>query len=276
MLKIFKINLNKPKIIACLSLGLLISMSWLGVAFSQTVSEGYLSDVVMQRGMLVASRTDNVQKVELLTGQNLDKIRGVVINKNDSPVTLSADNEQIFVSNYGVHEVVVSDENGDIKKGDLISISSVAGIGTKAGNQQTIVVGRAESAFDQKTGALGSIVSNNKTVQISRIPVNIAIDKNPLHKNPSSNVPEILARASRGIANRDVSMPRIYIAFTLLIISSLISGTLLYGAVRGSIISIGRNPLSKSMIIKNLIQVIITSFIIFIIGLFAVYLILRL
>lgn len=276
MHNIFKINLSKPKLFAGLLLGILMSVSWLGVAVSQNLSEGYSSDTVLQRGMLVATSKDNARKVEPLTGQNLDKLRGVVINKNDSPVTLSNDKEQVFVADSGIQEVIVSGEGGDIREGDYISISSVAGIGTRAGEQQATVIGRAAKAFDKKTGSLSNITSDNKTLQISRIPVNIAFAKNPLQKAPTANVPEILAKASRGIAKRDVSLPRIYLAFTLLVISSLISGTLLYGAVKGSLISIGRNPLSKGAIIKNLIQVVITSFIIFIIGVFAVYLILRL
>ncbi len=268
---------NRSKILACLFLGVLMSVSWLGIAVSQTVSEGFSSDVPIQRGMLVAIKSDKDRKIEPLTGQNIDKMRGVVINKNDSPVTLSTESEQVFVADSGTHEVIVSGENGDIKQGDYISISSLAGIGTKAGNQQSIVLGRAATSFDSKTGSLGAIESGGKTLQISRVPVNIAIGKNPLQKaEDANNVPEILAKASRGIAKRDVSLPRVYLAFTLLIITSLISGTLLYGAVKGSLISIGRNPLSKSLIIKNLVQVVLTSFIIFILGLFAVYLILRL
>lgn len=51
---------------------------------------------------------------------------------------------------------------------------------------------------------------------------------------------------------------------------------LLYAGVRNAIISIGRNPMSRKSIVKALIQVILTSLLILIIGLFAVYLLLKL
>lgn len=267
---------HRANIFATLILGVLMSVSWLGVVVSQTVSEGFSSDTPIQRGMLVALKDEGGRKIEPLTTQNQDKFRGVVINKNDSPVTLSTDKEQVFVANSGTHEVIVSAEGGEIKKGDYISISSVAGIGTKASAEQSTVAGRASANFDKESGALGSIDANNAKLQVSRIPVDIAPGKNPLHRQQNSNVPEFLAKASRGIAKKDVSLPRIYLAFTLLMVTALICGVLLYGGVKGSLISIGRNPLSKNLIVKNLIQVVMTSFIIFIIGLFAVYLILRL
>lgn len=266
----------KVNLFVTLALGLLMSVSWLGVVLSQAVSEGFSSDTQIQRGMLVALKNDGDRKIELLTAQNLDRFRGVVINKNDSPVTLSTDKEQVFVANSGTQEVIVSAEGGEIKKGDYISISSVAGIGTKAGAEQPTVVGRASANFDKESGALGSIDANNTKLQVTRIPVDIAPGKNPLQKQQNSNVPEFLAKASRGIAKKDVSLPRIYLAFTLLMVTSLICGVLLYGGVKGGLVSIGRNPLSKDLIVKNLVQVVLTSFIIFIIGLFAVYLILRL
>ena len=55
-----------------------------------------------------------------------------------------------------------------------------------------------------------------------------------------------------------------------------IAGSLLYSGIRSSVISIGRNPLSKESITKSLLQIILTSIIIFLIGLFGVYLLLRL
>jgi len=50
----------------------------------------------------------------------------------------------------------------------------------------------------------------------------------------------------------------------------------LYGGIRSSIISIGRNPLAKKSIVRGLIQVITVGVIILVIGLFSVYLLLRL
>jgi hypothetical protein len=48
-----------------------------------------------------------------------------------------------------------------------------------------------------------------------------------------------------------------------------------YIGVRSGITAIGRNPLSKKDITKGLLQVILASMVVFIIGLFAVYLLLK-
>jgi len=50
----------------------------------------------------------------------------------------------------------------------------------------------------------------------------------------------------------------------------------LYSGIRNALIAIGRNPLSKKSIFRGLLEIILTGFIILIIGLFAVYLLLKL
>jgi hypothetical protein len=58
--------------------------------------------------------------------------------------------------------------------------------------------------------------------------------------------------------------------------ATVVAGSMLYAGVRSSMISIGRNPLSKQSIVKSMVQVIITSFMVFILGIFGVYLLLKL
>jgi len=62
----------------------------------------------------------------------------------------------------------------------------------------------------------------------------------------------------------------------ILIIIAAISGSILYGGVRTTMVSIGRNPLAKASIMRGLAQVVLVSIIIFIIGLIGVYLLLKL
>jgi hypothetical protein len=49
----------------------------------------------------------------------------------------------------------------------------------------------------------------------------------------------------------------------------------MYGGIRNGLISIGRNPLSKKSIVRGMIQVILTALTIFLLGIFGVYLLLR-
>jgi hypothetical protein len=60
------------------------------------------------------------------------------------------------------------------------------------------------------------------------------------------------------------------------VLTIIIAIAMLSSGVKSSIFSIGRNPLSKKTVFQALISVILASMIILTIGLFAVYLILKL
>ena len=62
----------------------------------------------------------------------------------------------------------------------------------------------------------------------------------------------------------------------VLLIASFVSGMLLLSGVKSAMTAIGRNPLAKKAIYRSLVQVVISSLIVFIVGIFAVYLLLKL
>jgi hypothetical protein len=249
-----------------------------GSALAQTVTQGYGSDELLQKGMMVAVRADDSSKVEALKPESLDRLVGVIVDPNDSPVTLSRDGQKVFVANSGTFEVLVSDQNGPIKNGDYISVSSLAGIGMKADDSQEIVVGRAASGFEGKGDSIGSTSTGDfKKINFGRIHVNIAINKNPLKKTPEKDrIPDFLQRVGGAIADKPVNASRIYAAAAIFTVSAIITGSMLYSGIRNSLVAIGRNPLSKKTITRSLMQVVLFSLIVFISGLFGVYLLLKL
>lgn len=265
------------RLLASLGLAVLIFVSLAGPLAAQTVTQGYRSDEPVQRGMIVATREDDSNKVVPISDANLDRILGIVVQPNDSPVTLSTEESKVFVANTGTYETLVSDEGGPIKIGDFISISSGAGIGMKAGEDHSLVVGRAAANFDGSSDTAGTAGEGDKKVRFGRILVTIAIGPNPLSKPPEKDrVPDALQKIARTVAEKPVTDLRIYLALAILAATSILAGTTLYSGVRSSIVSIGRNPLSKATIYKGLIQVILMSLIIFLSGLFGVYLLLKL
>ncbi len=247
---------------------------------AQSVTEGYNSDEPVQRGMLVAIKKDDARKVEAITSSSLDRLKGVVIQPSDSPVTLSQDDQKIFVATSGTYETLVSDQNGPIKQGDYISISPLAGIGMKATDTQSLILGRATAEFKGQEDSIGSSPASGgskQEVYFGRIQVSISINRNPLLKaadNPK--VPKILERISQTVANKPLSTTRIYLATTIFFAAAIIAGIMLYSGARNALISIGRNPTAKKTILRGLIQVVILSIIVFIIGIFGVYLLLKL
>lgn len=268
------------KVAAFFALGLLITIKLTGVLSAQSVTKGYGSDQILQRGMIVGLVKADSSKVEASDINHLGNIVGVVVNPNDSPITISDNSKNIFVSTTGQYDVLVSDQNGPIKKSDYITASSLAGIGMKASNLQSEIIGRAVGQFDGKTNVLSTASLTNgsggqKMVHIVRIRVEIAVDKNPLAKE-NSGAPALLSQAGRAISGRTVSAARLYLGALVFLIGIVVAGSIIYAGVRSSIIAIGRNPLSKKSIFRSMVGVTASSLIVFLISIIGVYLLLKL
>ena len=141
-----------------------------------------------------------------------------------------------------------------------------------------VVVGRAIEEFKGEGDTIGSTLDTrtNQTIHFGRIKVAISVDRNPNLKITEGNsVPKALERISTSIAGKPVNSPRIWMATAVFLGSLVVTGIMLYSGARSSLISVGRNPLSRSVILRGLGQVVILSLIVFISGLFAVYLLLK-
>ncbi len=264
---------------AFMGLSLLIMVKLTGVLSAQSVTRGYGSDDVLQRGMIVGLKKDDVNKVEALDYAQLTRILGVVVAQNDSPITVSNDNQRIFVASSGRYDVLVSDQQGAIGTNDYVTLSSLAGIGMKANSDQSDIAGRAVGQFDGKSGIIGTVQladnkKQNRSVHIGRISVELAVGRNPLARN-TNGAPAFLSRAGQAIAGKNVSPLRLYLSAVVFIVGSLIAGAVLYAGVRSSIIAIGRNPLGKRSILRSLTGVSITALFVFIVSIIAVYLLLK-
>lgn len=249
---------------------------------AQTVTQGYGADTVLQRGMIVGLKKDDLRKVEPINSSQYERLHGVVVGANDSAVLLGREDEKVYVASCCRYMVLVSDQNGDISYGDYISVSAVSGIGMKSGDADPVILGKAIETF--KGSDTGSLVGTAKVknedgqeqqIRIGHVLVDISIGKNPRLKD-NNNLPEVLKRASEMVAGKPVSPIRVYISLAVLVVSALIAGSLIYSAVRSALIAIGRNPLSKKSIIRGLFQVVIIGLMVFLSGIFGVYLLLKL
>lgn len=259
-------------------LAFLLALSVVGPVSAQSVLQGYPSNEKLQKGMLVTLNKDDQTHVEAITDKTLDKLKGVVADSNDSPVTLSGEDQKVFVATTGSYEVLVSNENGSINPGDFISGSSLAGIGMKVNDSQSVILGRAIGKFEGTGDSIGKANGpSGGSVAFGRIMVDIGVGNNPTLKAPlSESVPNALEKIASDLAGKTVSAARVYLALAVLLITTGVAGATLFSGVRSTVISIGRNPLSKGIIYKGLAQVTLLGLIIFITGLFAVYLLIKL
>ncbi|HVX24230.1 MAG TPA: hypothetical protein VG992_02710, partial [Candidatus Saccharimonadales bacterium] len=68
----------------------------------------------------------------------------------------------------------------------------------------------------------------------------------------------------------------IYLSLVVLLAITFIVANVMYSGIRSGMIAVGRNPLSKKSIIRSLIQTVIAGLTIFVAGVLAVYLLLKL
>ncbi|HVC36325.1 MAG TPA: hypothetical protein VNE40_02665 [Candidatus Dormibacteraeota bacterium] len=248
------------------------------------VVQSYISNGNLQQGMIVRFLPTNRSEVETTTLDSVSQMIGVIVAPNQAALTLSNTNtngQQVFVATSGRYLVLVSNQNGAISGGDYISISSLAGIGMKAAGSEGTIIGRAAAGFNGTSGVLGTAKltdqkNHSVDLELGLIPVDIAVGANPLISQANGLVPGPLARAAQLVTDKPVSAERIYLGIVVLLAGTLAATSVLYSGVRNSMLAIGRNPLARSTITRNLIQVILTSLTIFIIGLLGLYLLLKL
>jgi hypothetical protein len=251
---------------------------------AQNVTQGYKTDRPIQKGMIVSLDDKDGSKVHAIDPTNPAAMLGVVVASSDSPVSLSGPTgeQQVFVATYGQYEILVSTQNGAVNVGDYVTVSALTGVGMKASSTQQMVIGKAVAAFDGKQGVESTYnlttSSGQKQIQLGRIKADISVAHNPMYstEKPQENVPQVLSSAVKLVTDRPLSPSRIYAGLAVLLLTLFLAGGILYAGVRSGMVAIGRNPLAKHSIMRNLLQVTIMALIVFVIGLFAVYLLLRL
>lgn len=246
--------------------------------------QGYSAEAPLETGTVVQLAAKDANRVKVASQAELQNMFGVTVDRNQLPVTLTNENlvNQVYVASSGTYNVLVSTQGGAIASGDYVTLSAINGVVMKAGTEEKTVFGRANAGFDGKTNVLGTSTlkdasgNTNQTVSLGMVPVTINIQRNPNIKSTKANLPEQLQRIGQAIAEKEVSPIRIYLSIAIAIISVIATIVILYAGIRNSIISIGRNPMSKKSIFRALVEVVLTSIVILTIGVFAVYLLLKL
>ena len=238
---------------------LIIGVSSLSAQGVSSIAQGFqTTDAGVVSGALVSLKENAPNSVEMATPGNVQNLIGITGSK--SLIELSSGTSSVQVVTDGTTSALVSDINGEVKTGDRITASPISGVGMKA-TTSGVVVGTAQAN-------LSSVSTNNQevtdkkgkkvTVKIGSIPVQV--DK-VFYQAPNENnsfLPSVLTDFASSVAGHAVSPVRIVAASLLIVLLFVVVTILLYSAVRSSIISIGRNPLSEQAVHKSLLEVGIT------------------
>lgn len=273
-----KKNFKRVLHLSLLLAGVMFVVSGFSDAHAQDVTQGYYTDQPLQNGLVVRIKGGDKAKVEPLTQEQEVDIFGIVISSNESPVNLSdPDAQQVFVATQGRYDVLVSTQNGQIRAGDSIVISSIEGVAMKADDLHRMLVGKALENFDGESDAESKVkISDGRTIAVGRIQIDISVKRNPSFSGDTiAGVPHALSRVAASVTDRPVTAFRIYAGLAVLLTCLVVAGAILYSGIHAGVSSVGRNPLAKGGIVKSLVTMTLTALIVVSIGLFAVYLILK-
>lgn len=280
--------MKMPRIIASLGLIIGVAITLSSQAFAVNYGggsvQGYAAEAPLDNGTIVQLEGTGSNRVKVATQAQLQNMFGVTVDRTQLLLVSSnpALSNEVFVAVSGTYNLLVSTQGGPIAVGDYLTISSINGVAMKASTAQTTVFGRAAAAFDGKGVTLGtsplkdSTGNTSQTVTLGLIPVAINIQHNPNVISTKQDLPDFLQRLGQQIAEKQVDPIRIYLSMAITAASIITAIVMLYAGVRNSLISIGRNPMSRKSVFRALLEVILTSILILTIGLSAVYLLLKL
>jgi len=225
------------------------------------VAQSYRAGETLEIGTLVSRSGTETDKVEKTKSDNRSSLVGVVIGRDESFVSYNTQSGTIKVATSGVVFVDVSTVNGEIKTGDQLSASPIAGFAMKASGPGK-VIGRALQDFTKTTnGAQIRDVtdSRGKSVQVAIGQMQTSVQLSDWAGAAGTVNPFVdnLQTAASQLTGRQVNAANAMIAALVLSIAILVSGIVLFSSVSSSIHSLGRNPLSHSVIRRSLTQVIL-------------------
>ena len=243
---------------------------------ASVVSQGYKVAGNLPVGAAVSLQGDTLV---LATPENQDHLFGVVVNQQEAAVSLSTQSSQTQVVASGLANVIVTDINGDIKTGDELTPSPIAGVVMKATEPaKSIGVAQQDMStqvanFQKRT--LKANDGSSKTVNVALLSVLVNIDD---FRPTSPTTPAILLplqSAYSSVSGKPVTTAKAIIATIVLLVSLIATLVILYSAAASSIRSVGRNPTAKSAVFVSLLQVVGVIAVIFVVAFGMIIVIIR-
>ncbi len=241
------------------------------------ISQQFLSSGAIALGSVVSLHQDSSDEVDASTTANANNIIGVVISADSSPISLSSNqNNQVQVATSGVVPVLVSNINGSISVGDEVTSSPVAGVGMKATSNVKVVgisQGDLASTSNTEQQTYTDKSGQRHTILLGEVPVLVSVAY--YFKQPDKTiVPQAIQNIADAVAGKEVNALPILISGAIFILTLVVVVTLIYSMIHGSIISVGRNPMSQAAVYRNLIQLSLLVIIVLGVSFAAIYLIL--
>lgn len=238
------------------------------------LSEGFSSNQPLSLGSIVSLEKNSTDTVVPASMNNSDNILGVVINHDSSLLSVTnSKKEQVQVATSGTVPVIVSDINGEIKRGDHITASPLSGVGMKATANVRIVGIAQGDVTSMKKESYKDQAGKEHSVTLGEVPtlVNVAY----FFKEPEKTVvPRAIQSVANAIAGKSVSTLPVVLSIAVFLIMIIVVCSIVYSMIKSSIISIGRNPMSQAAVYRDMVQMSALVLAILSVGLISIYFIL--
>jgi len=250
----------------------------IGVGSVLAIAVGYSTDDSELKPGMVAGlsegSTSEKPKVERAAFDNEAKIIGVTTTPDEELVTIASGDQQVYVETTGEVETYVSDLTGEVRAGDLLSLSPLRGILMRADSNPAIVIGIALEDFDAAAAEKRTINdgTGQKEVKIAKVKINL--DHKAASNQQAGIVDSSLRRLGRAVTGKEVGEVRVVIALIIFLAVLVAEGGIIYGAVSSALVALGRNPMARKIIQKEMFRVILIALAVLLVGLAAIYIIL--
>lgn len=250
-----RLTTTRSIILRTLLVGSVLLLTSIHTAHALTViSESYQSQSTLPVGTIVSLVKDSRTDVEPSLTSNVDNLLGVTINPDSSLITVSTGNtQQAQIATSGTLPVMVSNINGEVKRGDHVTASPLKGLGMLA-NGNVRVVGIAQGDMtSRREEIIKDVDGNDQKVTIGEVPVLINVAY--FFKEPEKSViPASLQNVANSLAGREVQPIPIIISGAIFIVTIIAVVSIIFSMIRHSIISVGRNPMSQSAVYRDVIH----------------------
>lgn len=263
---------------ACIATCLLLLVITLAGAMglASAIARGYATDDQgLQPGMVVAlsdASTADKPKVKRASQDDGDKIVGVTTTPDKELITIASGEQQVYVQISGEVDAFVSDMNGIVKHGDLLTISPILGVLMKANDGSTTIIGIALQDFNESAAETKSITEGNGSRDIKVVKTKLNLDRKAASNERGAGSSSSLQKLGESVTGRsDISEVQVVAALIIFLVVLVAEGSIMYGAVSSSITSLGRNPMARKIILKELVRVLLITFGVLTVGLSAIY-----
>lgn len=247
------------------------------VLADNNLSNSYQSNSPIPAGQLVSLASGkNGNLVEPANIGNANKLLGVAVQANQSLLAVNAGRSRVQVAISGTALVAVSNLNGAISAGDAIAVSPVNGVGMKA-SPGLEMIGVAKTAFNTTASTIKISKIHNSKGQIKEVKigfVSVAIKTGIVPGSDQGGLNKYEKLVSY-LAGHDVSASQATVAGAIVLVTVIAMAVLVGGAVRGSLISVGRNPLAKGSILTAAAQILAMTALLALLAVIALFLVLR-